>query len=99
MNLINHHPPVAFHMGDHAGGAMKGSGGRGLQLTKEELKMTLFTNETLRKKSVLELRGLYCSVFNALIRSERGSANRRNALASLENITRELNARLSGPSP
>lgn len=55
--------------------------------------MKLITRHELASKSILELRGLYCKVFNALVQSVPESAGRRNALASLENISRELNQR------
>lgn len=55
--------------------------------------MKLITRHELASQSICELRGLYRMVFNALVQSTPGSANRRNALASLENISRELNQR------
>ncbi|MDR4468494.1 MAG: hypothetical protein MRJ68_09385 [Nitrospira sp.] len=55
--------------------------------------MKLITRYDLASKSVLELRGLYRTVFNALVQSASKSVERRNALASLENISRELNQR------
>lgn len=55
--------------------------------------MKLITRYELASKSVLELRGLYRMVFNALVQSVPESSERRNTLASLENISRELNQR------
>nr|WP_281720390.1 hypothetical protein [Nitrosomonas nitrosa] len=55
--------------------------------------MKLITRYDLAAKSIHELRGLYRTVFNALVQSVPDSAQRRNALASLENISRELNQR------
>ncbi len=55
--------------------------------------MNLITSYELASKSVSELRGLYRKVFNALVQSAPDSVERRNALASLENISRELNRR------
>ena len=55
--------------------------------------MNLITHYELASKSVSELRGLYRTVFNTLVQSVPESAERRNALASLENISRELNRR------
>ncbi|MCA9464095.1 MAG: hypothetical protein KC643_01390 [Nitrospira sp.] len=55
--------------------------------------MKLITRYDLASKSECELRGLYHTVFNALVQSAPQSADRRNALASLENISRELNQR------
>ncbi len=57
--------------------------------------MKLITRNDLASKSVLELRGLYYKAFNALVQSTCESAERRNALASLENISREINQRYS----
>ncbi len=68
--------------------------------------MKLITRYDLASKSECELRGLYRTTFNALVQSTGGSAERRNVLASLENLTREINQRYSdqwerdsGPSP
>ncbi len=55
--------------------------------------MKLITRHDLASKSILELRGLYRTAFNALVQSVSDSALRRNALASLENISREINQR------
>ncbi len=60
---------------------------------KRRKQIKLITRYELASKSVLELRGLYRTVFNALIQSAFQSAERRNALASLENISREINQR------
>ena len=57
--------------------------------------MKLITRFDLASKSEDELRGLYRKVFNALVQSAPESAGRRNALASLENISREINQRYS----
>lgn len=57
--------------------------------------MKLITRYDLASKSVHELRGLYRTVFNALVQSAPESPERRNALASLENISREINQRYS----
>jgi hypothetical protein len=57
--------------------------------------MKLITRYELASKSILELRGLYRTAFNALVQSVPESTERRNALASLENISRELNRRYS----
>lgn len=75
------------------GGRGKGPDGRRLQNSKEET-MKLITRSELASLSIGELSGLYRETFNALVRSERGSHERRNALASLENIEREMRARL-----
>ena len=57
--------------------------------------MKLITRNDLASKSVVELHGLYYKAFNALVQSTSESAERRNALASLENISREINQRYS----
>lgn len=69
----------------------------GASLDKKEETMTLITRAQLAKLSLSELRGLYRKMFNALAASNTGSHERRDVLASLENIKRELNVRLSGP--
>ena len=53
----------------------------------------LITNHELGRLSLAELQGFYRKVFNQLAQSQPGSPERRNALASLENIQRELNRR------
>jgi hypothetical protein len=55
--------------------------------------MKLITRFELASKSTRELHVLYREVFNALVRSERETAERRNCLASLENIQNELASR------
>jgi hypothetical protein len=55
--------------------------------------MKLITRYELASKSIIELRGLYSTAFNALVQSVPESPRRRNALASLENISREINHR------
>lgn len=52
--------------------------------------MKLITRFELAALSESELRGLMREAFNALAQSEPDSAERRNALASLENIQAEL---------
>ena len=59
--------------------------------------MTLITRFELAKLNTHQLRGLYRKTFNALVQSGANTPERRNALASLENITREMVGRLSGP--
>lgn len=53
--------------------------------------MKLVTRIELSRLSVNELRGFYSSTFNQLVRSQRESQLRSNALATLENISKELN--------
>ncbi len=55
--------------------------------------MKLITRFELATRSKNELQALYREVFGALARSASGSAERRNALASLENIQAEVRAR------
>ena len=55
--------------------------------------MNLITRFELASLGTSELRALYRGVFDDLVRSEPGSAERRNALASLENIAAEIAAR------
>ncbi|MEM6890342.1 MAG: hypothetical protein AAF636_19745 [Pseudomonadota bacterium] len=52
--------------------------------------MKLITRFELANLSKPQLRGLLREAFNALARSEPDSLERRNALASLENIQTEL---------
>ncbi len=55
--------------------------------------MKLITRFELASLGKSELRGLYRKVFDELVRSAPESAERRNALASLENISAEIAAR------
>ncbi|NQY38155.1 MAG: hypothetical protein HRT37_25075 [Alteromonadaceae bacterium] len=55
--------------------------------------MNLITQFELASKSQTQLRGLYKEVFNELAKSDRNSPERRNALASLENIITALSMR------
>lgn len=59
--------------------------------------MKLVTRFELAARSESELKGIYRKIFNALAKSAAGSAARRSALASLENIIAELNARAPHP--
>lgn len=60
--------------------------------------MKAILNHELERKSESELSQLFCAVSKELVRSGRGSPARRNALASLENISRVRRGRLaSGP--
>ena len=85
-------PAASLSLGnDYDAVSHKGSGGRGLQQTEET--MNLITRFELATRSKSELQALYREVFGALVRSTSGSAERRNALASLENIQAEIRAR------
>lgn len=55
--------------------------------------MKLITHFELATKSTFELHGMLRACFNALAMSTTDSAERRNALASIENIQRELGLR------
>lgn len=55
--------------------------------------MRLITKFALASKTKTELRGMLRSYFNALAMSTKDSPERRNALASIENIQRELGMR------
>ena len=75
---------------------IKGPDERGLE-QKEEI-MRLISNYELYRQSESELSALFCTVSKGLVRTKRGSPERRNALASLENISRARAVRLSaGP--
>ena len=56
--------------------------------------MKLILNCELQKRSESELSALFCTVSKGLVHTRRGSPERRNALASLENISRERAARM-----
>lgn len=59
--------------------------------------MKLITRFELASKSTRELHGLLKMAFNELARSERETAERRNCLASLENIQNEMASRAPYP--
>lgn len=59
--------------------------------------MNLITKNELARRSTSELRGLLRQTFDALAKSAPHSAERHNALASLENIEAELAHRPDGP--
>ena len=59
--------------------------------------MKLIVNSELRHRSESDLAALFGKVSKALVRTRRGSAERRNALGSLENIARARVARLAHP--
>lgn len=58
--------------------------------------MKLITRYELVNRPTSELHGLLRQTFNTLVRSAPESPERRNALASIENIQSELAVRLSG---
>lgn len=57
----------------------------------------VFTQAALAGRSVTELRALFTAVQQELVRSEAGSQERRDALASLDNISRAIAHRMRGP--
>ena len=56
--------------------------------------MRVISMTELNKNSENELSALFASVSRNLVRTERESAERRNALASLENISRARRERM-----
>ena len=50
--------------------------------------MKLILNSELHNRNDNELSALFCHFSKGLVRTERNSPERRNALASLENISR-----------
>ena len=61
--------------------------------------MKLISNYELQKKSYSELSALFCAVSKNLVRTRRETPERRNALASLENISRARARRLCQCKP
>ena len=61
--------------------------------------MKLISTHELYKRSESELSALFCTVSKGLVRTKRGSPERRNALASLENISRARVSRMQGCHP
>ncbi|GAB1256229.1 hypothetical protein NBRC116494_07310 [Aurantivibrio plasticivorans] len=59
--------------------------------------MKLITRFELAAKNTNELYGLHRKAFNELARSKPDSHQRRNALASIENIQNELASRAPCP--
>jgi hypothetical protein len=61
--------------------------------------MKLITKHELQKQSESELSALFCTVSKGLVRTKRGSPERRNTLASLENISRARAVRMQACAP
>jgi hypothetical protein len=76
---------------------MKGPDERGLKQKEENMK--LISNHELLERSESELSALFRTVSDGLVRTSRGSPERRNALASLENISRARAAIMSACQP
>jgi len=62
---------------------------------QQEETMKLFTTYELEKRSDSELSALFRAVSQGLVRTAKGSPERRNALASLENISRARAVRMA----
>jgi hypothetical protein len=71
----------------------RGSDERGLNQKEENMK--LISNHELDQRSESELSALFRAVSEELVRTRRGSPERRNALASLENISQARAERMS----
>jgi hypothetical protein len=67
--------------------------------TQKEETMRLITTIELAQRSESELAALFALVSRGLVRTRRETAERRCALASLENISRERAQRLAGQGP
>ena len=72
---------------------MKGPDERGLEQKEEN--MRLISNLELQQRSESELSALFRTVSEGLVRTRRGSPERRNSLASLENISRARVSRMT----
>lgn len=59
--------------------------------------MRLITRFELAGKNENELRSLLREIFNELVKSEPNTHQRRNALASIENIQREIGSHALEP--
>jgi hypothetical protein len=80
------------------GSGKKGRDGRGLA-HKEEKMCKVFTSTELDRLTKTELSALFKKVSGHLGRTDPGSPERRNCLASLENIERTVIQRRKGPKP
>lgn len=90
-------PPIdRLPSGMIVSGAQKGSDGRGLRQQQEDT-MNLIIRHDLASRSTSALGDLLRHTFDALARSAPQSRERRNALASIENIQAELGTRPDGP--
>jgi hypothetical protein len=61
--------------------------------------MRLISAYELHRRSANELSALFRQVSIGLVTTKRGSPERRNALATLENIARARRAAMTGPGP
>ena len=55
----------------------------------------MISNHELQKWSESELSALFCAMSKGLVRTKRGSPERRNVLASLENISHARAVRMA----
>jgi hypothetical protein len=76
---------------------MKGPDERDVEQKEETMK--LISNHELLERSESELSALFRAVSEDLVRTSRGSHERRNVLASLENISLARAARMSTCPP
>lgn len=91
------HPPThQTFMADDCVGPGRKALMVGASFENQEDTMTLITRFELASLSQSQLRGLLRKTFNALVQSAPDSPERRNALASIENIQRELASRGPG---
>ena len=59
--------------------------------------MKLISAHELNRRSLNELSALFAQVSKGLVRTERGTPERRNALGTLENIARARRTKMAGP--
>ena len=78
---------------------MNGPDGRGREDKEEKIMSTVLTMATLQTRSDLELQTLTRKAQYDLECSAPGSAERRDALATLENISRVMAQRTFRPRP
>ena len=58
--------------------------------------MKLISAHELNRRSLNELSALFGQVSRGLVRTQRGTQERRNALATLENIARARRQKMAG---
>jgi len=59
--------------------------------------MKLISAHELNRRSLNELSELFGQVSRGLVRTQHGTPERRNALATLENIARAQRLKMTGP--
>jgi len=81
-----------------SGQARKGPDGQGLRETKEDKMSNVITQAALQGRTLTQLQSLYQAMQQELARSEYGSQERREALASLELLSLAIaQRRIAGP--